>query len=99
MTPGFDENTRLALLGEAEAGVYGFEEMEELDLIGRAEDLTNAYTREQLIRRYVGFDIPFADGEEKAALRKDPRVQAMPVYPAYGSVSLIDGCLVVKFSD
>ena len=99
MTPGFDENTRLALLGEAEAGVYGFEEMEELDLIGRAEDLTNAYTREQLIRRYVGFDIPFADGEEKAALRKDPRVQAMPVYPAYGSVSLIDGFLVIKFSD
>lgn len=98
-TPGFDGETKLAVLGSAEEGVYGIEEMEDLDLIGKAEDLSSAYTREQLIRRYVGFDVPFADEEEKAALRRDPRVRAMPAYPAYGSVSLIDGYLVVKFSD
>ena len=95
-TPGFDENSKLVLLGRAEAGVYEIPELEEFGLIGQAEDLTNAYTREYFLRRYVGFDVSFADDVEKNALAQDPRVQEMPVYPAYGSVQCIDGYLVVR---
>ena len=98
-TPGFDGETKIAFLGKAEDGIYGLEEMEELDLIGQAEDLANVYTREDLLRRYVGFQVPFADEEEKAALGRDPRVLEMPVYPAYGSVQLIDGFIVVRLGD
>lgn len=95
-TPGFDENTKLAILGETEAGIYTIPEMEAFGLIGPADDLTNAYTREYFVTRYVGFDVPFADKEEKSALKEDPRVLEMPVYPAYGSVQMIDGFLVVR---
>ena len=98
-TPGFDGETKIALLGKAEDGIYGLEEMEELDLIGQAEDLANVYTREELLRRYVGFQVPFADEEEKAALGRDPRVLEMPVYPSFGSVQLIDGFIVVRLGD
>ncbi|MBQ6274017.1 MAG: glucosyltransferase domain-containing protein [Oscillospiraceae bacterium] len=98
-TPGFDGNTKLAILGSAGDGLYGIEELDELDLIGKAEDLANVYTREQLVRRFVGFDVPFADEEERAALQRDPRVLEMPVYPAYGSVQLIDGYIVVRLGD
>ena len=98
-TPGFDENTRIALLGKAEAGLYAIPELEEFGLIGQAEDLTNAYTREYFLQRYVGFDLPFADADEKYALSQDPRVREMPVYPAYGSVQMIDGYLVVRLGD
>ena len=48
------------------------------------------------MERYVGFDVPFADREEKRALKEDPRVQEMPIYPAYGSVQMIDDFLVVR---
>lgn len=98
-TPGFDENTRIAILGSAGKGVYQFEEMEDLELIGKAEDLVNVYTREDLVRRYVGFDVPFADSGEKAALSQDPRVREMPVYPYYGSVRMIDGYLVIRLGE
>ncbi len=98
-TPGFDENTRVAILGSAENGVYRIEEMEDLDLIGKAEDLTNVYTREDLVRRYVGFDVPFADRAERSALRQDPRVREMPLYPYYGSVRMIDDYLVIRLGE
>ena len=98
-TPGFDKDTRLALLGRAETGVYAIPELEALGLIGAAEDLTNAYTREYFLRRYVGFEVSFADDAEKYALSQDPRVREMPVYPAYGSVQMIDDYLVVRLGD
>ncbi len=98
-TPGFDESTKLALLGRAESGVYEIPELKELGLIGAADDLTNAYTREYFLRRYVGFDVPFADEAEQYALSQDPRVREMPVYPAYGSVQMIDDYLVIRLGD
>ncbi|MBO5556501.1 MAG: hypothetical protein J5927_04890, partial [Oscillospiraceae bacterium] len=95
-TEGFDENSRLALLGQSEA----FYEPEKLDtgkLVGlNGEHLINAYTRETLIRTYLGFDVPFASAEEKAHLESREEVKAMPVYPYYGSVQKIGDYVVVK---
>ena len=98
-TPGFDADTKLAILGDAETGLYTIPEMEDLDLIWPADDLTNAYTREYFVERYVGFDVLFADWKEKLALNEDPRVQEMPIYPAYGSVQMIDDFLVVRLGE
>ena len=47
----------------------------------------------------MGFDVLFADWKEKLALNEDPRVQEMPIYPAYGSVQMIDDFLVVRLGE
>ena len=56
----------------------------------------NIYSRENFIKYYLGFDIPFASEEELASLGEDVRVQEMAEYPYYGSVKKIDDYMVVK---
>lgn len=51
------------------------------------------------LRNFVGVSIPYADAETGARLSALPEVKAMPIYPAAGSIALIDGILVVKLSD
>ena len=73
--------------------------MEELDaegLMGPSRNLIDIYTRELFMQRYLGFDVSFATAAERRALQKDERVQAMPCYPYYGSVQVIDDYIVVR---
>ena len=95
-TEGFDENTRLALIGSQDNLLHSFPELdtEEFPAIGR--DLINAYSRENLLRYYLGFELPFASGEETERLAQDPRVLAMAEYPYDGSVRKIDDFIVVR---
>ena len=51
------------------------------------------------MRNFVGVSITYADAETGARLSALPEVKAMPIYPAAGSIALIDGVLVVKLSD
>ncbi len=99
MTEGFEEGTKLALVGDAEQLLYTPEELDTGDLLGPSADLINVYTREELIKKYVGFNVPFASAKEKTDLRSDERFQEMPVYPYYGSVKRIDDFIVVKLSE
>ena len=95
-TEGFDENTRLALIGSQDNLLHSFPELdtEEFPAIGR--DLINAYSRENFLRYYLGFELPFASGEETERLAQDPRVLAMAEYPYDGSVRKIDDFIVVR---
>lgn len=95
-TEGFDENTRLAFTGEQHALLHSFPELDTELLQGPSRDLINIYSRENFLRYYLGFDIPFADEAECAALAEDPQVQAMSGYPYEGSVQKIGDCMVVK---
>lgn len=52
-----------------------------------------------ILRDYIGVAPVYADDETTAALSALPEVLQMPVYPASGSIEMIDGCLVVKLSD
>ena len=96
LTEGFDENCKLAVLGKGSNLLYIPEELDTGDLAGPEQDLVNVYTRERLIRRYLGFDMPFASNEETSMLWADPRYEAMPAYPYPGSVQKIDDFIVVK---
>jgi hypothetical protein len=51
-----------------------------------------------LLRNWIGVAIPYADAETSARISSSPEVAAMPVYPAKGSIVMMDGCLVVKLS-
>ena len=56
----------------------------------------NIYSRENFLRYYLGFDLPFATVEETERLTQDPRVLAMAEYPYDGSVRRIDDYIVVR---
>ncbi len=93
---GFDEQSRLAFVGRQETLLHQFPELDTELLQGPSPDLVNIYSRENLLRYYLGFDVPFASQEDCAALEKDPSVQAMPVYPYEGSVRKIGDLVVIR---
>ena len=93
---GFDEHSRLAFVGRQETLLHRFPELDTELLMGPSPDLVNIYSRENLLRYYLGFDVPFASQEDCAALENDPVVQAMPVYPYEGSVRKIGDLIVIR---
>ncbi len=95
-TEGFDENCSLAIVGRQDNLVHTFPELDTDLFMGVNRDLINIYSRENLIRYYLGLDIPFADEAALAELEDDPRVLAMAEYPYDGSVQKIDDWIVVK---
>lgn len=50
------------------------------------------------LRNFVGVSITYADAETSARISALSEVAAMPIYPAAGSIALINGILVVKLS-
>ena len=94
--PGFDGECRLCLVGKQGNLLHSFPELDTELFMGVNRDLVNIYSRENLIRYYLGLDIPFADETETGKLENDPRVAAMAEYPYDGSIRLIDDLLVVK---
>lgn len=95
-TEGFDENSKLAIIGRQDNLLHSFPELDTELMLGPARDLVNIYSRENFIKYYLGFDIPFASEDDMAALAADARVETMAEYPYYGSVSKIDDFIVVK---
>ncbi|WP_369283533.1 glucosyltransferase domain-containing protein [Oscillibacter sp. GMB15532] len=47
----------------------------------------------------VGFSGTFATFEESMQLKEKAEIQAMPIYPQEGSIAVVDGVLVVHFSN
>ncbi len=95
-TEGFEEGTELAVIGRQDNLLHSFPQLDTELLMGPNSDLVNIYSRENFIKYYLGFDIPFASEEKTAALSEDARVAEMAEYPYYGSVQKIDDCIVVK---
>ncbi|MPM56046.1 hypothetical protein SDC9_102845 [bioreactor metagenome] len=52
-----------------------------------------------LLRNWIGVPMNYVDDTTLAVLSNDPQVQAMPVYPAHGSIAMINGVLTVKLSE
>ena len=95
-TEGFDEDTELAFIGRQDNLLHQFPQLDTELLMGPAKDLVNIYSRENFIKYYLGFDIPFASEASLEKLSDDERVLEMAEYPYYGSVQKIDDYIVVK---
>lgn len=95
-TEGFDENSRLAIIGRQDNLLYQAPELDTSLLLGPSADLINIYSRENLFRQYLGFNIEFADEEELETISALPEFQEMAEYPYYGSVKKIGDYIVVK---
>ena len=93
---GFDESCSLAIIGRQENLLHSFPELDTELFMGVNRELVNIYSRENLIRFYLGQDISFADEESIGRLEDDPRVAEMAEYPYDGSVRKIDNMIVVK---
>ncbi len=95
--PGFDEDSRLAVVGENSALLFDQEsvfDFEKFTLPGN--NITDSAHTQLLLRYYLGFDIPFADEAELRRICETEQFSQMAVYPYYGSIAEIDGCIVVR---
>jgi hypothetical protein len=95
-TEGFDENSKLAIIGQQDNLLYGFSELDTNMLLGPSGDLVNIYSRENFFKEYLGFEIPFADDEELEEISRSREFEEMAEYPYYGSVKKIGDFIVVK---
>ena len=66
---------------------------------GKAESNVNSFSRIHIIIEYLGFAPTICGYEETKALMESEEVKNMPGYPDDGSVRIIDGIVVVKFSE
>ena len=95
-TEGFDENSKLALVGDADELLYT-DTTGNNNIMGVDKSLINVYSRDRFIKYYIGFDISFATEEEIDAIKNSAEFASMSRYPYYGSVSKIGNTIVVKF--
>ena len=102
-TPGYTASTPVAYVGDPDAfgdttfhQITGFAELPIAPLRYDSTPFSIGNTWEKFLDLRCGFAPPKADPEDYADL---PEVQAMPCYPDYGSIQLINGTVVVKLKN
>lgn len=95
-TEGYTSLTPVAMIGQHQmeqvlpvSGLYG-------SLTGK--EALNMYNWPMAFWYYLGAQTVPAHSDQVRALEASPEVQAMPSYPAPGSLDMMDGILVVKLS-
>lgn len=68
-------------------------------LDGRTESNINAYSRNSIITKYLGFAPRFCSYEEIVELMKEEVVREMPCYPDEGAIQIVDGVVVIKLTE
>jgi len=61
--------------------------------------LFNSSRVTQFLYGTFGLELMMASGEQISALQAQPQVQEMPCWPAEGSMTVVDGILVLKLAD
>lgn len=94
---GYDPEMKTAFIGYGsieDRSLYRNQVMEVFDMSGRDTVMAQAYSIEYFLKYYCGFDTKLvemdADKEE---------IKRMPVYPAEGSIKIVDDIVVVKFAN
>lgn len=99
MMPEFDENTKLAIIGEATLPeYYELQFADTRSITGLCGFTINCYSQSRFLEYYLGFSIPSASQEEIDAISASAEFEQMAVYPYYGSMQMFGDILVVKLS-
>ena len=99
-TPGFDRDTRLAVIGEYAFPEFYYDHFSFTgELTGTTGFLPSNYSMPWFLEYYLGLEIPCADYKEVDQLRAAEEFAQMPVYPARGSSKMIGNYYVVKLSE
>lgn len=99
---GYNDSLPLALVGNEindETNHMGSLVGAAFGLGGKMESNVNAYSRNHIITKFLGFAPRFCGYEEIVELMEQEEVQAMPSYPDSGSIQIIDGVVVVKIME
>ncbi|MBO5522112.1 MAG: glucosyltransferase domain-containing protein [Roseburia sp.] len=75
-------------MGSLVGGTFG--------LGGKTETNINAYSRNYIITKFLGFAPRFCEYEEIKSIMETEEFQEMPCYPDDGAIKIIDGVIVVK---
>ena len=99
MTEGFDTSKKWVFVGKVNDPLL-YNKWQEAPLYGGNEPyLQTTYSRDCWIGYYDGYAVPLIVGDEANAIAEQDEVKAMPCYPNYGSVKVIDDMVIVKFSE
>lgn len=74
----------------------GFEKYERFTGVNITSPLTFYDTYEQYFEYVLGLPLNFSEDNE---LRQDEKIQKMPIFPKEGSITMIDGTMVVKLGE
>ena len=94
---GYDPGMKTALIGSGkieDQSLYRNQVMEVFEMSGRDTVLAQAYSIEYFIRYYCGFDTEFVEADPT-----NREIMQMPVYPAAGSIKIVEDVVVVKFAE
>lgn len=98
-TPGFDETTKIAIIGDWQKPDYYEEQFGFLSQLTGVHGIApDSYSKNRFLEYYIGLDLTFATEEELSAIQSTPEFTAMPAYPYYGSLQLVNNILVIKLS-
>ncbi len=95
MTEGFDENSKIAIIGNIAKDSEYLKMFGENTIYGLC-GFKGEVISDKVITYYLGVDLNYATDTEKQQLRSDERVKEMSTYPYYGYVQKIDDYIVVK---
>ena len=102
MTEGYDTGKKWVILGQVDNKFFNVREWGKPHIYGGNTDaagLANAYSRVFWMHNYMGHTAPYANDTESAAVAKLPEVSAMPTWPDYGSIKVVDEYLVIKLGE
>ncbi len=94
---GYEPGMKTALIGYdniEDKSLYRNQVMEVFDMSGRDQVMAQSYSIEYFLKYYCGFDTELVEID-----RNNKEIMQMPVYPAKGSMKIVDHVVVVKLSN
>ena len=98
---GYTTDTSVALIGSVNQELYGTRKYyaKDFEVSLSSETLFPPLIYQVFLWHYIGSDMPYPTAEQYDFLNNSKEVADMPVYPANGSVAMINGIAVVKLGE
>lgn len=93
--PGYSDDDKIVLLGDGVEQVYKISEIETTNLISVGDELLSVYSRDKLLRYYMGLSCEVIDEAELTQAQLAVAAD-MPRYPADGGIVRDDGVIIIK---
>lgn len=95
MLPDYSDDDKIALLGTGSEQIYPISEIETKNLISVGDELVSVYSRDKLLKYYLGTSLEVIDETELTQAQLDAAL-TMPRYPADSSIAKSDGVIMIR---